>query len=239
LKNGDESVKYRYKPDGHRERGPVDEAALRQLVQAGRVEAHTALRPQRGAEWSTAGKLLPHLFAPPEGGAVTSAAIPWGRWELERPAPVASEKGAAVRQPPAWENSLGMKFLPVPGTEVQFSVWETRVQDYEVYAREQAGVDGEWKNPGFAQTDTHPVVKVSWEDAQLFCAWLTAKELGEGRLNARQSYRLPADWEWSVAVGLEEARAGRPKDKDGKKRECIHGGRDGRRRAGLATTVSR
>jgi formylglycine-generating enzyme required for sulfatase activity len=80
-------------------------------------------------------------------------------------------------------------------------------------------VDSEWKNPGFAQGDTHPVVNVSWEDAQGFCAWLTAKERGEGKIGAQQSYRLPTDAEWSWAVGIGEAeeRAGKnrsPREKD-------------------------
>ncbi len=112
-------------------------------------------------------------------------------------------------------NTLGMVFAGVPGVPA-FSVWETRVADYAAYAAARSGVDGSWKNPGSTQTDQHPVVKVSWQDAQAFCAWLTEKERGEGKLGTNQSYRLPADWEWSVAVGLTESRNGTPKDKDGK-----------------------
>ena len=33
-----------------------------------------------------------------------------------------------------------------------------------------------WRNPGFAQTDDHPVVNVSWNDAVAFCEWLSRKE---------------------------------------------------------------
>ncbi len=29
-----------------------------------------------------------------------------------------------------------------------------------------------WRNPGFAQTDEHPVVNVSWNDAIAFCNML-------------------------------------------------------------------
>ena len=48
----------------------------------------------------------------------------------------------------AFVNTLGMPFVPVPGTEVQFCIWETRVKDYAAYSAANAGVDGSWKNPG-------------------------------------------------------------------------------------------
>jgi formylglycine-generating enzyme required for sulfatase activity len=36
----------------------------------------------------------------------------------------------------------------------------------------RAGSD--WRSPGFAQTDRHPVVCVSWDDAKAYAAWLTS-----------------------------------------------------------------
>jgi len=100
--------------------------------------------------------------------------------------------------------------VPVPGTEVLFCIHETRYRDYAVYAAEVEGISGSWKSQeidGFTVKDRpedHPVTRVSWEDAQAFCAWLSEKE---GR-----TYRLPTDREWSVAVGL--GRLERPRSGD-------------------------
>jgi formylglycine-generating enzyme required for sulfatase activity len=108
-----------------------------------------------------------------------------------------------------------MKFVPVPGTKVQFCIWETRVKDYAAYAAANVGVVGRWKNfgRGFKQADTHPVVHVSWNDAQAFCEWLTRKELAEGKIKVGQKYRLPTDAEWSVAVGLGKEKGSTPEAK--------------------------
>lgn len=48
-----------------------------------------------------------------------------------------------------------------------------------------------WKNPGFEQSDNHPVTCISWHDAQAFCQWLSKKE--------GTTYRLPTEAEWEFA----------------------------------------
>jgi serine/threonine protein kinase len=114
---------------------------------------------------------------------------------------------AATKEAP-FVNGLGMKFVPVPttggptgGQRVLFSIWETRVQDYEVFAKKE-GKEMGWPKPDFEQGPTHPAVMVSWDDAQAFCTWLTERERKAGKLGTNERYRLPSDHEWSCAVGI-------------------------------------
>jgi Sulfatase-modifying factor enzyme 1/PEGA domain len=106
-----------------------------------------------------------------------------------------------------WTNSFGQVFAPVTGVDVLFGIWDVRVKDYRAYAEAASGVDAEWKSPGFAQEETHPVVDVSWDDAQGYCKWLTEKERRDGVISENQSYRLPADWEDQRCLSLGKSMA--------------------------------
>jgi formylglycine-generating enzyme required for sulfatase activity len=56
-----------------------------------------------------------------------------------------------------------------------------------------------WRHPGFKQTDDHPVVEVSWNDAVAFTKWLSKKE--------GNNYRLPteAEYEYCCRAGTQTA----------------------------------
>ncbi|HEY3898887.1 MAG TPA: bifunctional serine/threonine-protein kinase/formylglycine-generating enzyme family protein [Chthoniobacter sp.] len=120
-------------------------------------------------------------------------------------------KRLGPRRGEPWENSLGMKFVPVD--DVLMDVWPTRVRDYDAFC---ANTGRARPVPDFTQDGTHPVVKVSWEDANAFCEWLTKKELDAERLEPGQSYRLPTDREWSKAAGLPDEGGNTPEERDGK-----------------------
>jgi len=123
------------------------------------------------------------------------------------PAQVVSGASVAATKEAPFVNTLGMKFVPVPilggptgGQRVLFSVWDTRVQDYEVFATETKRtwpkVDFEQGRPSCGE----------WELGRRasFLHLVTERERKLGKLGAHEAYRLPSDHEWSCAVGIGE-----------------------------------
>ena len=180
-------------------------------------------REQRRGTWRSRRRVL-GLAALVTVSGVTGALI-----SARDRAPVAREfirpESATQEQP--WENSLGMKFLPVPAHRILLGMHEVRRAEYDAYRayesalrpsyrpnsppRKRLGVltpDG-WvmrdqsgtQDPGFPVTPEHPASGVFPNEAQFFCAWLTLREQTEGRLQPHQHYRLPRVEEWTAAAG--------------------------------------
>ena len=126
---------------------------------------------------------------------------------------VTLEKSLGVVFGKPWENGIAMRFVPL-GQDLMVSVWETRIRDYQPFAKEsRRGL----READFPQTPDHPVVNVSREDAQTFCAWLTERERKDERIAQTHVYRLPTDLEWSMMVGLQEEEGISPGWRDARK----------------------
>ncbi|MBK8039475.1 MAG: protein kinase [Verrucomicrobiaceae bacterium] len=143
--------------------------------------------------YSAKGPYYLQLWRLPKPGEKYSAEAPSTSLPSTTPASATKEKPLV--------NSLGMKFVPVPGTQVLFCVHETRRQDYAAYASQTEGLSTAWQDHRYdgvpcGHQDDHPVISVSWHEAQNFCLWLSRKD--------GHTYRLPTDAEWSTAVGLSE-----------------------------------
>jgi formylglycine-generating enzyme required for sulfatase activity len=121
------------------------------------------------------------------------------------------EKRKDVSVIPELIERLEAKMLPVPGTEILMSKTEFTVGEWKLYLRAEGYP--EWQQPEpkeFTQTDEHPVVKVSWNDAMKFCEWLS-------KVSGKR-WRLPKNEEWEAAVGKTRYMWGdypAPKKEDG------------------------
>ena len=90
-------------------------------------------------------------------------------------------------------------FLPVIGAAQNLSIARTPVtnREYAVFVKAtKRKVPADWKNGVIpAGKENHPVVNVSFEDAEAYCKWKTKQESGN------VLYRLPTAEEWEIAAG--------------------------------------
>ena len=182
---------------------PLADPAVR--VSVGSAEAALRVPKVKPGAWQ--------LYLVREGYKPLTVDVQVGQGEKVTKA-VSLEKSLGVVFGMPWENSIGMRFAPL-GQDLMVSIWETRVQDFDLFVRE-SGRAPVWP-PDFPQEADHPVVNVSRDDAQEFCEWLTDRERRDERIAATHAYRLPTDLEWSKMAGIEEEEGISPNWRDARK----------------------
>ena len=168
---------------------------------------------------------LAALASPPGAAAVEAGTRPGGASEAPAArvpaasarsgeAAVASEVASGDARPRPGEIFRDCADCPemvvLAGRRLALGRYEVTVGEYRAFTSATGrgvgyecsfGRDGDsWRNPGFPQTDRHPVTCLNWDDAQEYVSWLSRTT---GAL-----YRLPTEEEWGRAAAGTPERSG-------------------------------
>jgi serine/threonine protein kinase len=219
----DQVIREALMQDRNRRTATVD--ALRAAVESLWIrEQHRGLWKGRWRPLGLAGAVVLSAIA---GAGITHVL------KVPPPPPPGWPDAADTTRSQPWENSLGMKFLPVPGHPLLMGLHEVRRSDLEAYRAYENALRPEYRperprkkrlgvltrdgwvmrevgvdDPGFEVSDDHPAYGVFPSEARFFCAWLTLREQAAGRLRPHQFYRLPRVEEWIAAAGERSENAG-------------------------------
>lgn len=157
----------------------------------------------KGTQFRDCPRACPEMVMLPQGSFIMGS--PPGEVERER-VPNYFRGHSIPQHPVAIAYGLALSKYAVTRDEYAQFVAATKRPDpdscYVVVASggEENVKGANWHSPGFPQTGRDPVVCVSWDDAQAYAAWLSAK--------TGHTYRLPteAEWEYAARAGTTTAR---------------------------------
>ena len=91
------------------------------------------------------------------------------------------------------------EMVVLPGGGLAMGRYEVTVGEYRAFVSATGGTghDGWRDHDRFPQTDRHPVLEVSWDDAQEYVSWLSRR--------TGATYRLPTEAEWERAAAESQA----------------------------------
>ena len=152
-----------------------------------------ALMPSAGSPVADAAGVLRDRFLDGSGVGPDLVLIPTGRFQMgsseherEMAVKAGSSKPWLDRETP--QHWVGIDY---PFALGRYPVTVGQWRQFVRATGWESQSDTDWAAPGFAQRDDHPVVGISWFDAQRYVAWLSEK--------TGQQYRLPSEAEWEYA----------------------------------------
>ena len=127
------------------------------------------------------------------------------------------------------------EMVVLAGGRLALGRYEVTVGEYRAFASSTGAgardggrdcIGDSWRNPGFPQTDRHPVTCLSWDDAQAYVSWLSR--------TTGATYRLPTEAEWER--GAAGSQPGCYRERTGNRGTCRVGSY-GSNGAGLSDMV--
>ena len=187
---------------GREETGYLDVEGARELLALGEERERARLEAERKkAEAEAVGSRFRDCEECPELVVVGAGEYRMGSPESEEgrvnwEGPVHGVKIGERLAVGVYEVTVGQwrRFVEATGYSAGDGCWTYEGGEWE----ERSGRN--WERPGFVQGEGHPVVCVSWEDAQAYVSWLSRKTGEEYRLLSE------SEWEYVARGGTRSAR---------------------------------
>src|SRR5271165_1136289 len=106
--------------------------------------AYFRFAPNRAPRAVYSGKRTLHFLAAVLGSLLIVSLAFAGELRIANPSAEEQTRSVlekATKDQP-WQNSLGMQFVPVPGTQVLFSIWDTRLEDFRAFVESSGYATG-------------------------------------------------------------------------------------------------